>query len=1414
MLSFTLKSQESNHPIFTEMIQGHYSKHNQAIEIWAPGDQPVNLSNYMIVMHPNNASANNIEEMITWQWDDWSKRYRKYVPGYDYAAANQTEFDSNPGIIVPDSQVDSMLQPDDAFVLARAWSWDNSENEKIAAKADIVWARHTVNTPGKLLLNEGEKEYDNDLGIVPWFSWPPESVFALFKIMNDSVKNGKKALAKDPSDYKLIDIFGYINNSDQWSPTGVPLTAEEGHGYRRKEIYKKGDTLQGVEGSWGNSESESEWIYQQLINDDALIADLGSHNFGQQEPDSAVDINITDFGAVADDGNLDTDAIQAAIDACGSGDRVVVPAGTFMTGTIYLKSNMTLKLSEGAILKGSDDWEDYLHKNGNWNNNNAMIIAEFGSANITIEGPGIIDGNNCTNPNGRLGYRGQMCMTIYQNASNIRISDITIQNFTSWNIYVKEGAQGVTLENVTILGGADGFHIVYGTDITVTNCDFRNGDDNIAGLSNVNVTILNTRFNSATNGMRFSGKNVTVRDCEFRGPAEYPLRRSADDVPPTKYSMDAAIWHYSPGTRPDFIPSDNWVVENCTVDSVGQVLRYFYDESKSAKNKGIKTMTFNNLTANTYYPDGAFYVDDILSEEKVRGEMRLIINGGDISSSSTSNAVINMKNFDHLELHDVTLRNNGEMPAIEAINGDTVWLDNVAIDPVSNPNPFNLYEITTVIEENSGNAFNTGIETSDEDLGGWNQGIATYKGYVFFHRFFIANGRKQCYLVGIDPNNSITISDVLYTVSEESHSHGGDLMVDGSGRVHVIFGAFPGHENSDGLHHLVSDIPLSVTSGYSKGQGFPDGITGTYRDYDRAPNGDLYAFIKNKNSTQNSGEGELWHWNNSESTWNKIEVVNSESGKTTYSPQLEIDNDGRVHLSWIWGNGPTNSPHRHVGSYALYNPSTGKFYKADGSEYANLPITSSTADAFQPLEKEWDEREINGASMRLDGENRPVISCSYVGMQKRIIRWNGNEWKRTITNARQVDGILAVHGSAIYLHEDEDIHVSNDWGDSWDTQEIASGLSAAAVVKADSSGDVVLYYKDKSGARKNIYTGYIKYGENPTLHSYPPKPDLDSFDVELHFAIANEETLLPEELEVILNGRKFYTDSSGKIKVSDILQGYYTINLPGEEYQIAKNKNIEIRSDSIFTIQLIPLKQLHVEVLDRNDFGPVYRAAVNINGKTLLTGEDGMIDFGKISGDTTLVFSITHEDYLTYNDSAFVNSDTTIQITMYPKLTDIGFKISDSDGPVYSAMVNIGGMTGYTDNNGEVLFYKMPAGKEYHYKISKDERKPIEDSLYLQMDTTVMIMMSSDTLNLISHPSDGSANGIRIYPNPFNKSLNIKTPYHNVHVKIMDINGRLLIHKQLENGIGTLKVNHLLPGHYILKITDDDGKVTNYPLIK
>ena len=70
---------------------------------------------------------------------------------------------------------------------------------------------------------------------------------------------------------------------------------------------------------------------------------------------------ITDYGAVADGVTLCTQNIQTAIDVCAAagGGRVTVPAGTFVTGTIWLKSNVELHLSHGAVLKASENLADY-----------------------------------------------------------------------------------------------------------------------------------------------------------------------------------------------------------------------------------------------------------------------------------------------------------------------------------------------------------------------------------------------------------------------------------------------------------------------------------------------------------------------------------------------------------------------------------------------------------------------------------------------------------------------------------------------------------------------------------------------------------------------------------------------------------------------------------------------------------------------------------------------------------------------------------------------------------------------------------------------------------------------------------------------------------------------------------------------
>ncbi len=61
--------------------------------------------------------------------------------------------------------------------------------------------------------------------------------------------------------------------------------------------------------------------------------------------------NILDFGAKADSTFINTKQIQKAIDACAAGGTVYIPKGTFVSGALFLKSNMTLHIAEGALCK-------------------------------------------------------------------------------------------------------------------------------------------------------------------------------------------------------------------------------------------------------------------------------------------------------------------------------------------------------------------------------------------------------------------------------------------------------------------------------------------------------------------------------------------------------------------------------------------------------------------------------------------------------------------------------------------------------------------------------------------------------------------------------------------------------------------------------------------------------------------------------------------------------------------------------------------------------------------------------------------------------------------------------------------------------------------------------------------------------
>ena len=105
----------------------------------------------------------------------------------------------------------------------------------------------------------------------------------------------------------------------------------------------------------------------------------------------ARDYNVTDFGAKADGTTLNTNIIQHAIDyvSAQGGGTVVFTPGRYLTGTIYIKSGVTLELQNGSELLGSTNPWDY-DKNPivNWQS----LIFAFGQKNIAIRGKGTING--------------------------------------------------------------------------------------------------------------------------------------------------------------------------------------------------------------------------------------------------------------------------------------------------------------------------------------------------------------------------------------------------------------------------------------------------------------------------------------------------------------------------------------------------------------------------------------------------------------------------------------------------------------------------------------------------------------------------------------------------------------------------------------------------------------------------------------------------------------------------------------------------------------------------------------------------------------------------------------------------------------------------------------------------------------
>lgn len=314
--------------------------------------------------------------------------------------------------------------------------------------------------------------------------------------------------------------------------------------------------------------------------------------------------NIRDFGAKGDGKGLDTNAIQKAIDICSSnqGGLVMIPAGVFLSGTLELKSNVTLHLSAGAKLLGSPKREDYTAGKGiPKGNGNIVFLYAVNAERLSIEGKGTIDGNGLafytgkgdnTGPgqNGVGGNFDRPHLFIFYQCANLRMDDAflvasayhCVRLLRCKHVYI----DGIRIYN-RVNKNNDGFHFNSCEYVHVNNSDVQCQDDACALFgSNKFVTVTNCSFSTRWSIFRFGSgesQNIAITNCLIYDTYGCAIKISAGVASIENFSFS------------------NIIMENVTGPIGIGFSGVNSDEStggnKVAKKSCVRNISFNNIRA-------------------------------------------------------------------------------------------------------------------------------------------------------------------------------------------------------------------------------------------------------------------------------------------------------------------------------------------------------------------------------------------------------------------------------------------------------------------------------------------------------------------------------------------------------------------------------------------------------------------------------------------------------------------------------------------------------------------------------------------------------------------------------------------------------------------------------------------------
>lgn len=291
------------------------------------------------------------------------------------------------------------------------------------------------------------------------------------------------------------------------------------------------------------------------------------------EAKPALCFNVRDYGATAGGATSDTASLQRTIDRCFAlgGGEVVLPAGRYLSGSLHLRSNVTLRLEQGATLAGSANLDDYeigqVRWEGKWIPGYMALINAVDARTVAVTGEGAVEGNPAVGgrPTSENPLR-RPALIEFIGCNGIHLEGFSTSYKHMWSIH-PICCDSLVIRNLKVRStetNADGIDIDSCRHVLIDSCDIASGDDCIS---------LKSGRGEEANLQNRPTEDVQIRNCVLEGRG---------------YSCVGIGTECSAGIR-------DVVIEHCRIASVFK--NAFYIKSRVGRGAFIENITVRNIEA-------------------------------------------------------------------------------------------------------------------------------------------------------------------------------------------------------------------------------------------------------------------------------------------------------------------------------------------------------------------------------------------------------------------------------------------------------------------------------------------------------------------------------------------------------------------------------------------------------------------------------------------------------------------------------------------------------------------------------------------------------------------------------------------------------------------------------------------------